>query len=83
LHGLSAKRLSTYAALVNRASGLQHAGHGGGEIAAILNREGWRPAKRCDAFSGSMVRHFLRRAKPGEPPVSRARHPVAAREPDE
>ncbi len=36
----SAKRLSTYAALVGRASELQRAGHGGGEIAAILNREG-------------------------------------------
>ena len=78
----SAKRLSTYAALVERASELQRAGHGGGEIAAILNREGWRPAKRCDAFSGSMVRHLLRRAGPRAPLVSPAQPPIPAREPD-
>jgi len=79
----SAKRLSTYAALIDRASELQRAGQCGGEIAAILNREGWRPAKRCDAFSGSMVRHLLRSAEPGVPLVRHARHPVTAREPDE
>ena len=79
----SAKRLSTYAALVGRASELRRAGHGGGEIAAILNREGWRPAKRCDAFTGSMVRHLLRRAEPKMLPADCARRPVPAREPDE
>lgn len=78
----SAKRLSTYAALVARASELRSYGHDGGEIATILNREGWRPAKRCDAFTGSMVRHLLRTAEP-EVPASRVRHPVVAREPDE
>jgi hypothetical protein len=79
----SAKRLSTYAALIDWASELQRAGRGGGEIAAILNREGRRPAKRCDAFTGSMARHLLRTAKPRAPLVSRARHLVPAREPDE
>jgi DNA invertase Pin-like site-specific DNA recombinase len=79
----SAKRLSTYAGLVARASELRSDGHDGGEIAAILNREGWRPAKRCDAFTGSMVRHLLRTAEPGAPLVSRVRHPAVAREPDE
>ena len=77
-----AKRLSTYPALVARASELQQAGLHGDEIAEILNREGWRPAKRCDAFSGSMVRHLLRTAHP-ETPVSQLRHPVVERTPDE
>ena len=78
----STKRLSTYAALLARASALRSSGHDGGEIAAILNREGWRPAKRCDAFTGSMVRHLLRRAE-SERPASCLRRPTAAREPDE
>jgi DNA invertase Pin-like site-specific DNA recombinase len=77
-----AKRLSTYAALVARASELRTAGLDGDEIAESLNREGWRPAKRCDAFSGSMVRNLLRTAHP-QAPVSRLRHPAVEREPDE
>jgi DNA invertase Pin-like site-specific DNA recombinase len=77
-----AKRLSTYAALVARASELRQAGLDGGEIAEILTREGWRPAKRCDAFSGSMVRNLLRTAHP-QAPVSRLRQPAVEREPDE
>jgi len=77
-----AKRLSTYPALVARALELREAGLDGGEIAATLNREGWRPAKRCDAFSGSMVRNLLRTAHP-EAPVSQLRHPAVEREPDE
>jgi DNA invertase Pin-like site-specific DNA recombinase len=77
-----AKRLSNYAALVARASELRKAGLDGGEIAETLNREGWQPAKRCDAFSGSMVRNLLRTAHP-EAPVSQLRHPAVEREPDE
>ncbi len=77
-----AKRLSNYAALVARASELRKAGSDGGEIAETLNREGWQPAKRCDAFSGSMVRNLLRTAHP-EAPVSQLRHPAVEREPDE
>ena len=77
-----AKRLSTYPALVARASELREAGLDGTEIAEILNREGWRPAKRCDAFSGSMVRNLLRAAHP-EAPVSQLRYPAVEREPDE
>jgi hypothetical protein len=77
-----AKRLSTYAALVARASELRQAGLDGGKIAEILNREGWPPAKRCDAFSGSMVRNLLRTAHP-QAPVSRLRQPAVEREPDE
>jgi hypothetical protein len=78
----SAKRLSTYPALVARAAGLREAGLDGSEIAEILNREGWRPAKRCDAFTGSMVRNLLRAAHP-HVPVSQLRRPVVEREPDE
>ncbi|MHB1530505.1 MAG: recombinase family protein [Acidiferrobacteraceae bacterium] len=77
-----AKRLSTYPALVARASELREAGLDGTEIAEILNREGWRPAKRCDAFSGSMVRNLLRAAHP-EAPISQLRYPAVEREPDE
>jgi DNA invertase Pin-like site-specific DNA recombinase len=78
----SSKRLSTYAALVARASDLRHAGHDGDAIAAILNREGWRPAKRCDSFTGSAVRHLLRTAEPPAP-GSRLRCPHVERKPDE
>jgi len=78
----SSRRLSTYPALIARARDLRSAGHDGSAIAAILNREGWRPAKRSDAFSGSMVRHLLRGAET-EPPTSRLRLPAVDREPDE
>jgi excisionase family DNA binding protein len=80
--GSCAKRLSTYPALVARVTELRKTGLDSGEIAKILNREGWRPAKRCDAFSGSMVRNLLRTAYP-EAPVSRLRHPVVEPERDE
>jgi DNA invertase Pin-like site-specific DNA recombinase len=78
----NAKALSTYTALVARASELRRAGHDSVEIATILNREGWRPAKRCDTFSGSMVRHLLYTADP-EAAARRLRCPKVDREPDE
>ena len=78
----NAKGLSTYDALVARASELRRAGHDCVEIAEILNREGWRPAKRCDAFSGSMVRHLLYAADP-EATARRLRVPKIDRAPDE
>ncbi|MDF3017051.1 MAG: Mobile element protein [Thermomicrobiales bacterium] len=78
----NAKALSTYDALVARASELRCAGHDSVAIADILNREGWRPAKRCDAFSGSMVRHLLYTANP-EVAARRLRIPKVEREPDE
>jgi transposase len=78
----NAKALSTYAALVARASELRDAGHDSAEIATILNREGWRPAKRCDAFSSSMVRHLLYNADP-QAAARRLRSPKEPREPDE
>jgi hypothetical protein len=78
----NAKALSTYTALVARVSELRHSGHDSTEIATILNREGWRPAKRCDAFSPSMVRHLLYSAAP-EAAARRLRVPKVDREPDE
>jgi hypothetical protein len=78
----NAKALSTNAALVARASELRRAGHDSLKIATILNREGWRPAKRCDAFSSSMVRHLLYRADP-QAAARQLRTPKAQREPDE
>jgi DNA invertase Pin-like site-specific DNA recombinase len=78
----NAKSLSTYDALVARTSELRRAGHDCVEIADILNREGWRPAKRCDAFSASMVRHLLYAADP-EAAARRLRCPKIDREPDE
>ena len=80
--GLNAKSLSTYDALVARTSELRRAGHDCVEIADILNRESWRPAKRCDAFSASMVRHLLYAADP-EAAARRLRCPKINREPDE
>ena len=53
------KALSTYASLAARAGDLHRAGRNCAEIAAILNREGWRPPKRRDTFNGPMVRRVL------------------------
>ena len=65
----SSKRLSTDAALITWASELRRAGHDGSEIAAILNREGWRPAKRTDAFTGRWSGTSCARPKPSRPPA--------------
>ena len=78
----NAKRLSTYAALVARASELRHAGHDSEAIAAILNREGWRTVKNCGDFTGSAVRNLFRTAEPGAP-FGRLRPVRVEREPDE
>jgi hypothetical protein len=50
--------LSTYAKLVERAAELRRANHSFAEIAEILNREGWSPAKRRDTFNAPMVHHL-------------------------
>jgi hypothetical protein len=42
------KALSTYPNLVVRTCELHRSGHNCVAIAAILNREGWRPPKRRD-----------------------------------
>jgi DNA invertase Pin-like site-specific DNA recombinase len=76
------RNLSTCAGLLARAVELHHAGHDGVAIADVLNREGWRPAKRRDTFNGQMVRHLLRQA--GVVISKNPRQlPALEREPDE
>jgi DNA invertase Pin-like site-specific DNA recombinase len=53
------KALSTYAALIGRATELHRAGNGCATIAATLNREAWHPPKRRETFNPPMVRHLL------------------------
>ncbi len=67
-------QLSNYAALVEHAAKLRHAGQSYNAIAETLNREGWRPAKRRDTFNGSMVHHLLSKAGI-VPPKYRRRRP--------
>src|SRR3954463_9214441 len=69
--------LSTYPDLVARAAGLHHEGHGYPEI---LNREGWRLAKRRDTFNAAMVNHLLLKAGIVERRYHRGPRPT---EPDE
>ena len=76
------KTLSTYPALVARAGDLYRAGHGCAEIAAILNQEAWRPAKRRETFNANMVRNLLITAGVIEPAHRRPRT-VTGRRPDE
>jgi len=74
--------LSTYPDLVARAAGLHHEDCGYPEIAEILNREGWRPAKRRDTFNAAMVNHLLLRAGIVERQYRRGPRPIE-RAPDE
>jgi excisionase family DNA binding protein len=52
-------QLSTYEDLLARLRELHRTGHGLTEVAAILNREGWRPAKRRETFNARMVDRLL------------------------
>jgi DNA invertase Pin-like site-specific DNA recombinase len=61
------KALSTYAALLARATDLHRVGNGFASIAAILNQETWRPPKRRDTFNAPMVRRLLMTAGVIEP----------------
>src|SRR6266446_8707057 len=74
--------LSTYTNLVARAADLRRDGRNFAEIAEILNREGWRPAKRRNTFNAPMVHHLLIRARVIEPKYRR-RKPQIVRQPDE
>ena len=74
--------LSTYTGLLARAKELRDAGHYCGQIAVVLNQEGWRPAKRRDTFDAQMVGRLLRRAA-GATPKPRRRKPPIPRQPDE
>jgi DNA invertase Pin-like site-specific DNA recombinase len=64
--------LSRYSDLLARAGELHRAGHGTAAIAAILNQEGFRPAKRRDSFNAQMVRRLL--IKAGVVEVKPSRH---------
>ena len=75
------RTLSTYPDLVARATELRRTGHGTAEIAATLNREGWRPAKRRDTFNAEMVHHLLIKAGVIVPRPRRPRQ--IERQPDE
>ena len=74
--------LSTYTKLIARAADLRRDGHNFAGIAEVLNREGWRPAKRRDTFNAPMVHHLLIKAGVIEPKYRR-RKPHIARRPDE
>jgi DNA invertase Pin-like site-specific DNA recombinase len=76
------KTLSTYPALVARAAELHRAAHSFAEIAALLNEEGWRPAKRRDTFNAQMVYRLLVGAGIVEAKRRRPRT-ITARQPDE
>jgi excisionase family DNA binding protein len=52
-------QLSTYEDLLARVRELHRTGHGLTDVAAILNREGWRPAKRRETFNARMVDRLL------------------------
>jgi DNA invertase Pin-like site-specific DNA recombinase len=63
------EQLHHYQELLTRAVQLRDEGHTTSEIAAQLNREGWRPPKRRATFNGPMVRAILsRRATPSPRP---------------
>jgi hypothetical protein len=47
--------------LKERLGTLDNAGLTAAEIAARLNAEGWRPAKRCETFNAMMVNELLHR----------------------
>ncbi len=55
-------QLSTYKALLARVGELRREGLVAADVAAVLNREGWRPAKRCDTFNAQMVRKLVAKA---------------------
>jgi DNA invertase Pin-like site-specific DNA recombinase len=68
-------QLSDHTALISRIRALREAGQKAPAIAAALNAEGWRPAKRRLTFTAGMVRTLLRRqgilAFPRQSPASR------------
>jgi DNA invertase Pin-like site-specific DNA recombinase len=74
--------LSDYDGLLARVGELHRAGCGARDIAAILNSEGFRPAKQRDTFSPQMVHNLLLKSGIVER-KSRRRKPEIARQPDE
>jgi len=74
----SLTQLSYYPQLAERARDLAHAGLTHAQIAAQLNTEGFRPPKRCEAFTTAAVSDLLRAAG-AQLPRSPARRPPLAK----
>jgi hypothetical protein len=55
------EQLGDFPALLGRVRELHDAGKSAGAIAAVLNLEGYRPAKRRETFNAAMVRQRLSR----------------------
>ena len=73
----SLTQLSYYPQLAERARELAHAGLTHAQIAAKLTTEGFRPPKRCEAFTAAAVSDLLRAAG-AQLPRSPARRPPLA-----
>jgi DNA invertase Pin-like site-specific DNA recombinase len=74
-------QLSYYSELMARIAQLHRRGLTGAAIAEVLNKEGWRPAKRCERFNGSIVGTLLQRQ--GLRTVQRSPTALADRRADE
>jgi hypothetical protein len=72
------EQLSYYPQLLARSLALHQEGHPRAAIAAQLNAEGWRPAKRRDTFTAAMVGSLL--ARQGLPPFRPSPAAAAQRE---
>ncbi len=67
------EQLRDFASLMSRVWELHDAGKTSGEIAEILNREGFHPAKRRETYNRAMVRQLLsRRGRTGPRPLAAA-----------
>lgn len=73
-------KLSTYKDLLIRVDGLRREGLTAAVIAAILNREGWRPAKRRDTFNAQMVRKLITRTGLAAPRQRRCKLDIPRRD---
>jgi hypothetical protein len=69
------EQLSYYPQLMERVRTLHAQGYNSPAIAAALNVEGWRPAKRRQTFNAPMVQTLLARQGLGSPQRSRAKVP--------
>jgi len=73
-------QLSYYPQLAERARELAHAGLTHAQIAGQLNAEGFRPPKRCEAFTANAVSDLLRAAGVQRPRLPARRPPLAEHE---
>jgi DNA invertase Pin-like site-specific DNA recombinase len=74
-------QLDTYSQLMTRILELRGQRHTSGQIAERLNREGFRPPKRCETFNSQMVRTLLsRRGRTGRRPNAMEDHALGTGE---